>query len=269
LLDKLVAAKVLARLGGRMKVALSGGAALPPEISRVFIGLGLPVLQGYGMTECSPVVCANRPQDNVPASVGTTIPGVEVKIGEQEALLVRGPNIMLGYWGNEAATREMVGPDGWLNTGDTARIDAGGHVYITGRLKEIIVMSTGEKIAAVDVENAIVRDPLFEQVMVLGEGRPFLSVLAVINGDEWKKACASGGVREDIPLNAKQAQELVLRRIGAQLKALPGYAAVRRAAVTLEPWTIDNGLLTPTMKLKRRKVIEKFNAEIDRMYAGH
>jgi long-chain acyl-CoA synthetase len=194
---------------------------------------------------------------------------VEVKIGEQDALLVKGPNIMLGYWGKEAATREMIGPDGWLNTGDTARIDAEGHVFITGRLKEIIVMSTGEKIAAVDVENAIARDPLFEQVMVLGEARPFLSVLAVINGDEWSKACATSGVPQDVALNAKPAQDLVLKRISAQMKALPGYAAVRRAAVTLEPWTIDNGLLTPTMKLKRRKVMERFNAEIDRMYAGH
>lgn len=269
LLNKLVASKVLARLGGRLKVALSGGAALPPEISRVFIGLGLPVLQGYGMTECSPVVCANRPHDNLPASVGKRIPGVEVKIGEQDALLVKGPNVMLGYWGKEGATREMIGPDGWLNTGDTARIDTEGHVFITGRLKDIIVMSTGEKIAAADVENAIIRDALFEQVMVLGEARPFLSVLAVINGDEWKKACVSSGVPEDIALNADPAQGLVLRRIAAQMKALPGYASVRRAAVTLEPWTIDNGLLTPTMKLKRRKVMEKFNAEIDRMYAGH
>jgi long-chain acyl-CoA synthetase len=269
LLNKLVAAKVLARLGGRLKVALSGGAALPPEISRVFIGLGLPVLQGYGMTECSPVVCANRPHDNLPASVGKCIPGVEVKIGDQEALLVKGPNIMLGYWGKEAATREMIGSDGWLNTGDTARIDADGHVFVTGRLKEIIVMSTGEKVAAIDVESAIVRDPLFEQVMVLGEARPFLSVLAVVNGDEWSKACATSGVPQDTALNAKPAQDLVLRRISAQMKALPGYATVRRAAVTLEPWTIDNGLLTPTMKLKRRKVMEKFNAEIDRMYAGH
>jgi long-chain acyl-CoA synthetase len=269
LLNKLVAAKVLARLGGRLKVALSGGAALPPEISRVFIGLGLPVLQGYGMTECSPVVCANRPEDNLPASVGKRIPGVEVRIGDQDALLVKGPNVMLGYWGKEGATREMIGPDGWLNTGDTARIDEEGHVFITGRLKDIIVMSTGEKIAAMDVENAIGRDPLFEQVMVLGEARPFLSVLAVINSDEWKKACASSGVPQDVALNADSAQRLVLRRISAQMKGLPGYASVRRAAVTLEPWTIDNGLLTPTMKLKRRKVMEKFNAEIDRMYAGH
>jgi long-chain acyl-CoA synthetase len=265
LLDKLVAAKVLARLGGRMKVALSGGAALSPEISRVFIGLGLPVLQGYGMTESSPIVCANTPRDNVPASVGKAVPGVEVKLGEHEALLIKGPNVMLGYWDNPDATRQVLSAEGWLNSGDTARIDAQGHVFITGRLKEIIVMSNGEKIAPIDVESAIVRDPLFDQVMLLGEGKPYLSVLAVLNADQWKTA-AAGGISD---VTGEDAQKIVLARIGEQLKALPGHAQVRRAVLTLEPWTIENGLLTPTLKLKRAKVMEKFNAEIDRMYAGH
>jgi long-chain acyl-CoA synthetase len=267
-LNKLVAAKVLARLGGRLKVALSGGAALPPEISRVFIGLGLPVLQGYGMTESAPVVCANRPEDNVPESVGRTIPGVEVKIGEHNALLIKGPNVMLGYWRNPEATRQILSDDGWLNSGDTARIDAAGHVYITGRLKEIIVTSTGEKIAPVDVESAILRDPLFDQVMLLGEAKPYLSVIAVVNGDRWKAAVAERGL-DGATVADKTAEALALERIRVQLKALPGYADVRRAALSLEPWTIENGLLTPTMKLKRAKVMEKFYAEIDRMYAGH
>jgi long-chain acyl-CoA synthetase len=269
LLNKLVAAKVLARLGGRLKVALSGGAALPPEISRVFIGLGLPVLQGYGMTECAPVACANRPHDNVPASVGAAIPGVEVKLGAHDALLIKGPNVMLGYWNNAEATRQILSDDGWLNSGDTARIDPQGHVYITGRLKEIIVMSNGEKIAPVDVENAIVRDPLFDQVMLLGEAKPFLSVVAVLNAEQWAKVSAENGLPAGAPSGDDRVQKVVLERVGAQLKELPGYAQVRRAVVMLEPWTIENGLLTPTLKLKRVKVMEKFNAEIDRMYAGH
>src|SRR5690606_24390503 len=105
------------------------------------------VLQGYGMTESSPVAAANRPHNNLPASVGTAIPGVELRIGEQGALMIRGPNVMLGYWNNPEATRAILGPDGWLNSGDTARIDEAGHVFITGRLKEIIVLSNGEKIS--------------------------------------------------------------------------------------------------------------------------
>ena len=269
-LDKLVASKVLARLGGRLRAALSGGAALSPDISRVFIGLGLPVLQGYGMTESSPVACANRPEDNVPASVGCAIPGVQVKIGELGALLIKGPNVMLGYWNKPEATQQIMLPDGWLNSGDTARIDAQGHVYITGRLKEIIVMSNGEKIAPTDVEAAIVRDTLFEQVMLLGEGKPYLTVLAVLNAEQWKKAAAERGIAPGAEaLQTKQAHDLVVKRITAQLGAFPGYAQVRRAVVTLEPWTIENGLLTPTLKFKRVQVMAKFNAEIDRMYAGH
>lgn len=271
LLNKLVASKVLARLGGRMRTALSGGAALPQEISRIFIGLGLPVLQGYGMTETSPVACANRPEDNVPASVGRAIPGVEVKVGDKGALLIRGPNVMLGYWNNPEATQQIMQSDGWLNSGDTARIDEQGHVYITGRLKEIIVMSNGEKISPVDVEVAIMRDALFEQVLLLGEGKPFLSVIAVLNTEHWEKIAAASGLDDHAAdaVESQQAEEAVLKRVAAQLGEFPGYAQVRRAGLTFEAWTVENGLMTPTMKLKRAKVLEKFNADIDRMYAGH
>lgn len=270
LLDKLVAGKVLARLGGRLRAALSGGAALSPEVSRVFIGLGLPVLQGFGMTESAPVACANRPQDNVPASVGCAIPGVEVKLGPDSALLIKGPNVMLGYWNNPEATSQVLSADGWLNSGDIARIDAAGHVYITGRLKEIIVLSNGEKIAPVDAEGAIVRDPLFEQAMLIGEAKPYLSVVAVLNADQWQGLAAQHGLPagED-GLGSAQAKEVVLKRIESQLKALPGYAQVRRVVATLEPWTVENGMLTPTMKLKRARVMEQFKDGIEALYAGH
>ena len=271
ILNALVAKKILARLGGRLLAAISGGAALSPEISRVFLGLGLNVLQGYGLTETSPTVSANRIDDNVPASIGRPVPGVEVKLGDRNALLIKGPNVMLGYWNNEEATRQMIQPDGWLNSGDTARIDAQGHIFITGRLKEIIVMSTGEKIPPADAEAAIMRDLLFDQVMLLGEGKPYLSVMAVLNAERWSKLAAGHGLDANAPdaVQSKQAEELALGRIAAQLRGFPGYAQVRRATLTLEPWTVENGLLTPTMKLKRAKVMEKFNAEIDRMYAGH
>jgi len=270
LLNKLVAAKVLARLGGRLNYALSGGAALPEGISRIFIGLGLPILQGYGMTECSPIATANRPENNIPASVGQPIPGVQVKIGDKGAILIKGPNVMLGYWNNEEATRSMIQSDGWLNSGDTGRIGEQGHLFITGRLKEIIVLSNGEKVPPNDMELAIARDPLFEQVMVLGEGKPFLAVMAVLNADQWKKLMASsgGGVLDEL-LREPRAEELVLQRIAEQISEFPGYAQIRRCCVTLDAWTIENGLLTPTMKVKRAKVMEKYNAEIERMYEGH
>ena len=270
-LDVLVARKVRARLGGRLRAAISGGAALPPEISRVFIGLGITVLQGYGLTETSPVSCANRPDDNLPASVGKAVPGVEVKIGLNDALMIKGPNIMLGYWNNEAATRQMIQPDGWLNSGDTARIDERGHVFITGRLKEIIVLSNGEKVPPVDMEAAIIRDPLFEQAMLLGEGKPYLSVVAVLNTEQWKRLCVEQRLDAGAPelVRSREVEEIVLGRIALKLREFPGYAQIRRAHVTLESWSVENGMLTPTMKLKRGKVMEKFTAEIDAMYAGH
>ena len=267
-LNALVAKKVLARLGGNMRAAISGGAALPPEISQVFLGLGLNVLQGFGMTETSPIASANSPHDNVPASVGKAIPGVQLRIGEANALMIKGPNVMLGYWNNPDATRTILGPDGWLNSGDTARIDEEGHVYITGRLKEIIVLSNGEKVPPVDMETAIMRDSLFEQVMLLGEGKPYLSVVAVLSADNWKKVAAEAGL-DPANVRAKPVEDMVLKRIGAQLKEFPGYAQVRRVVLVAEPWTVENGLLTPTLKLKRAKVMEKFNAQIDGMYAGH
>jgi long-chain acyl-CoA synthetase len=271
LLKKLVADKVMNKLGGRLRSVMSGGAALSPEVSRIFIGLGLPILQGYGMTESSPIVCANRLEDNVPASVGLPIPGVEVKLGEDNALLIRGPNVMLGYWNNPDATKAVISPDGWLNSGDIATIDAQGHVIITGRLKEIIVLSTGEKVPPADMEAAILRDPLFEQVMLIGEMRSYLSILAVLNPTRWQNFLIQHGLdgNLDNEQQRQQIEEILLDKITRQTSAFPGYAKIRRVAVVREPWSVENGFLTPTMKLKRAKVMERHQAEVDRLYEGH
>src|SRR4051812_29315401 len=260
----------MARLGGRLKAGFAGGAALSTDVSRVFIGLGLPVIQGYGLTETSPVSCANSLHDNLPASVGKAVPGVEVKIGDKNALMIKGPNVMLGYWNNEEATRAMIGADGWLNSGDTARIDEGGHVFITGRLKEIIVMSNGEKIPPVDIEAAISRDTLFEQVILIGEGKPYLSVLTNLNREQWAKLAAANGYPADAAaLRDPAVEKLLLARISAQMKDFPGYAQVRRIHAGLELWSVENGLLTPTLKLRRTRVVDKFQSELDQMYSGH
>src|SRR5579859_1006435 len=271
ILDRLVAGKVMARLGGRLRAAVSGGAALAPDIARLFVGLGLPILQGYGLTETSPVVSTNRLDDNVPASIGKPIPGVQVKLGDRDALLVKGPNVMLGYWNLPEATRDMFTPDGWLNTGDTARLDGTGHLYITGRLKEIIVMSNGEKIPPVDMEAAILADSMFEQVMVVGEGKPYLGAFVVINRDQWEKLAQQNGLKVGISdiMRDEAAQKLVLGRVQRQIKSFPGYAQIHRVAVMAQPWSIENGLLTPTMKLKRQKVVDACKKEYDALYAGH
>ena len=198
MLRRKVADQVLAKLGGRLRATISGGAPLPKEVARLFIGLGLPLLQGYGLTETSPVVSVNPLRDNDPESVGVPLRGVEVRIGKDDELLVKGPNTMLGYWNNHAATSQVIDPDGWLHTGDQARI-SNGHVYITGRIKDILVLSNGEKVPPADMEMAISLDPLFEQVMVVGEGRSFLSALVVLSADLWTGLAREYGLDPENP----------------------------------------------------------------------
>ncbi len=271
LLQHLVAQKILDKLGGRLRVAISGGAALAAEISRVFVGLGLAVVQGYGLTETSPIATGNSLENNYPDSVGQPIRDVQVRLGENNALLVKGPNVMMGYWRNEEATRAMIDADGWLNTGDTGRISETGHVYITGRIKEIIVMSNGEKIPPGDMEQAVLHDPLFDQVMVYGEGRPYLVVIAVLNPEIWLHFAEETGVRPDMPeaLTDSRVQGKILKRIARNLREFPGYAKVNRVLLLQEPWSIENGLLTPTLKIKRSKVTERYAEEINQLYEGH
>ena len=165
----------------------------------------------------------------------------------------------------------MFTDDGWLNTGDTARMDSDGRLYITGRLKEIIVMSNGEKVPPVDMETAIQRDPLFEQVMVLGEGKPYLAVFVVVDPEQWARLAAEHHLNATsaASLRSDQVEELVLERVSTQVHEFPGYAQVRRAAVLPEPWSIENGLLTPTMKVKRAKVLDAYKDEYERLYEGH
>jgi len=271
LLNALVAKKVMAKLGGRVRMSISGGAALPPTVSRLFIALGLPLVQGYGMTETSPVISANPIDNNYPASVGLPLKGIEVCLGDQEAILVRGPSNMLGYWHNHDATQAMVDKNGWLNTGDTGHISKTGHIYITGRLKEIIVMSNGEKVPPGDMEEAIMRDSLFDQVLVHGEGRSTLVALIVVNPEKWQAFAKELNVMPDMPetLNDSRVEQNVLERIAEQIKEFPGFAKVKRVLLMTEPWTIENGLLTPTLKQKRVKVVDRFATQIDELYGGH
>ena len=270
LLNKLVAGKILAKLGGRMRIAAAGGAPLPTPIAKVFIGLGLNLVQGYGLTETSPMITANPVADNDPASVGIPLPNIEVKIGDNDELLTRSSSVMMGYWDNEQATRDTIDAEGWLHTGDKARI-ANNHVYITGRLKEILVLANGEKAPPADMEMAIALDPLFEQVMVAGDNRPYLAAIIVLEPEQWKSLAASLKLPADDPasLQSDVLIEEVKQRIHKQLTEFPGYCQIHAVTCTLEPWTIDNGMITPTLKLKRRSIMEHFADSIERMYEGH
>lgn len=271
LLKKGVADRVLARLGGRVRIAICGGAPLAHPIARVFIGLGLNLLQGYGLTETSPVVSVNTTGDNMPATVGRALPGVEVKVADNEELLVKGPNLMLGYWCNDAATEAVIDRDGWFHTGDLARIDPSGHISITGRLKEIIVLSTGEKVPPEDLELAIAVNPLFEQVMIVGEGRPYLAALVVLNERGWEKLASRLGIppgRSELIADDRVEQTL-LSEIARRISRFPGFAQVRRVHAALSPWTVQEGIITATLKLRRKELLEKFAEEVEALYAGH
>jgi long-chain acyl-CoA synthetase len=266
-LGRKVARQVLAKMGGRMRAAVSGGAPLPSGVARTFIGLGLPLIQGYGLTETSPIIAINPLSDNRHESVGIPIRGIQVRIGADDELLVKGENVMMGYWNNHAATAKVLSHDGWLHTGDQARID-GRHIYITGRLKDILVLSNGEKVPPADMELAIAMDPLIEQAIVLGEGRSYLTALLVLNADFWNGLAAEYGLDASNSRSLEDARILkeMLRRVRLALRDFPGYAKIRRATLTLEPWTVENGLLTPTLKVKRNKVVERYADAIDRMY---
>ena len=267
-LKKLVADKLLARFGGRLRFAVAGGAALSPSVSKVFVGLGLPICQGYGMTEASPLLAVNLLDKNEPSSVGPPVPGVETRIGENNVLLARGPNIMMGYWNNPEATRAVLSEDGWLNTGDQARIDEQGFIHITGRIKEIIVMGNGEKVPPVDMELAIQMDPLFEQALVYGEAKPYLSAIVVLNDDEWARTAADAKIDPRLDGEGK-SEKFLVQRISKLIKSFPGYAGIRKVAIAREKWTIDNGMITPTLKLKRNAIFQKYANAIDDMYKGH
>jgi len=244
-LRKLVGKPVLARLGGRLRLAVVGGAALDPTLAHTFIGLGLGMLQGYGMTEASPVISVNLDDDNVPESVGPPLPGVAIRLSDSGELLVRGRNVMLGYWKNNEATEATLTADGWLHTGDLAEV-RDGRIYIRGRAKDILVLSNGEKMPPQDAEFAILHDPVFEQVMLVGEGRPFVVLLAVTQETD---------------------EKALIRRANDKLRDFPRWTRVRRVIIQKEPWSVDNGLLTPTLKLKRPIVMKRLAPQIEAAYA--
>ena len=269
LLKALVANKILAKLGGRLRLAICGGAPLSHDIAKTFLGLGLDMIQGYGLTETSPIISVNPIDDNDPASVGKALKGVEVMIGDNDELLARSPSNMLGYWNNQQATSDMIDDDGWLHTGDQAKIE-NDLIYITGRIKEIIVLSNGKKVPPSDMELAIAIDNLVEQVMVIGENKPFLSAVIVLNKELWPEFAQSVDQPVDeTSLNNKAVKSEILKRIDGLVRQFPGYAQIRRVTLSLDPWTPENGLITPTMKLKRQVICEHFEKEIEDMYEGH
>lgn len=267
-LDKKVGSQLRAVFGDRIHLYISGGAALSPAVARTFFALGVPIYQGYGMTETSPIISVNKVGHNHPNTVGPALPNIEVRLGEGDELQVRGPTVMKGYWNREEATKAIFTEDGWLRTGDVCTIYPDGNIRITGRIKEIIVTSTGEKVPPADLESAITSDRLFSQCMVVGDDRPFIAAVAVVNPDEFKTVCGELGLDPTKPesLQDPAFRKVALERIKTATAGFPNYGVPRQVHCTLDAWTIDNGLLTPTLKMKRNLIRQRYTAEINALY---
>ena len=263
-----VSSTLLDQFGGRLRIAISGGAALSSKVARTFCGLGLPIIQGYGMTEASPIIAGNNRTLNQPNTVGKPFNNVEVRLGEGDEIQIKGPSITRGYWNRPDATADAFTEDGWFRTGDVGGFNELGLLSIKGRIKEIIVTSTGEKVPPADLESAITSDRLFSQCMVVGDDRPFIAAVAVVNPDEFKTVCGELGLDPAKPesLQDPAFRKAALKRIKTATAGFPNYGVPRQVHCTLDAWTIDNGLLTPTLKMKRNLIRQRYTAEINALY---
>lgn len=271
MLDEEVMTKIRALFGGKLRATIAGGASLNYTVAQFFSAMGLNILQGYGLTETSPIISVCSHEGNHPATVGFPVKGTSVRLGENDELQVRGPQVMKGYWGKPEETARAFTEDGWFRTGDQADLSDGGRIRIKGRLKEIIVTSTGEKIPPVDLEFAIQADRLFEQVLVLGENRPFIAALVVVNEHLWRELCAEMQMDPDAPetMTDRAVTRLLVKRVRAAAKDFPSYGIPRAIGVLREPFTVEAGLLTPTLKLRRREIQARYADLVESLYAGH
>ena len=268
--DRLVFRAVREALGGPKTVMACGGAPLRKEIEEFFSAAGMLLCQGYGLTEATPLVSFNAPAAFKFGTVGRVLEGGEVKIDAGGEICFRGPNVMKGYWNNPEATAAVLDPDGWLHTGDVGYVDTDGYLVITDRIKDIIVTSGGKNIAPAPIEGMILADPLFEHAVVLGNNRPFVTLLVRPSLPHLEELAHQLQVKfadvGELPSRPEIEAE-IRRRVEALTEKLPSQEKIKDLRVMLEEFTMDNGLLTPTLKVKRRQVEERFQALIEDMYA--
>jgi long-chain acyl-CoA synthetase len=272
--DKLVFTKWRAALGGRIRALVSGGAPLSPELGLIFYGAGLPIYQGYGMTESSPVITANHPGANRIGSVGKAIPGVAVKIADDGEILCSGPNVMLGYYHRDEETRGALETDKdgrvWLHTGDIGHLDADGFLFITDRKKDLLKTSGGKYIAPQPIENAIKRSRLVNQVVVIGDQRKFPAALIVPQMDALRLYAEQSGIADgdgsDLLKNPRVIS-LIENEVDKFTGDFSHYEKVKAVLLLDREMTVESGELTPTLKVKRRVVLDKYKQLIDRLYA--
>ncbi len=264
-----VFSKVLHRLGGRLRFSISGGAPLARQVAEFFDIVGLPILQGYGLTETSPVIAANRLDANRLGSVGQVFPGVEVRIASDGEILTRGPHVMRGYWGMPAATAETIDPEGWLHTGDVGYLDADGYLYITDRKKDIIVTSGGKNVAPQPIEGRLGATPHISMAVLIGDKYPYLTALVVPNFENVEAHFAAKGVTslDRTQLAEHPETEALVAAAVKQVNAdLATHERIRRFSILPRELSLEEGELTPTMKVRRRVVSERFAGRIEQMY---
>ncbi len=271
--DKLVFAKLKAATGGRLRFFVSGGAALPQAIAEFFHAAGILILEGYGLTETSPVISMNYPEKWKFGTVGAPVPGVEVRIAEDGEILTRGPHVMKGYFNNEAATAEVIDGEGWFHTGDIGIIDADGFVKITDRKKNIIVLSNGKNVAPQPIESELVQSPFISQIMLVGNERKNLAALIVPNFDAlkaWASDSDTGGGIDTADLStmlqAREVQQHIQSEIRSRLTDFADFEQVRRFVLLEKEFSQEADEMTPTLKLKRNVIIERYSDKIEQMY---
>jgi len=268
--DALVYKKLRKALGGRLKYLVSGSAPLDANLAAFFLNVGIPVFEGYGLTESSPVLAANYPGHRKVGTVGPLFPDVEVMIADDGEILARGPNIMRGYWGKPGETAQSIDNQGWLHTGDLGHLDNEGFLKITGRKKELFKTANGKYVAPVPIEQAITANKIVDMAMVIAEGRPYTTALLFPDFENMKalKAdmhCQQMGTEEF--LAALPVRQSIQNTIDAMNAKLNHWEQVQKWVLAQVPITVDSGQLTPTMKIRRHIVSEAFKSDIEGMYA--
>ncbi len=267
--SKLVFSKLKARTGGRIRFFVSGAAALPKTLGEFFEAVGIQIIEGYGLTETSPVLTVNKVDDYKFGTVGKPIPGVEIKVAGDGEILARGPNIMKGYYNNPKATEEVIDKDGWFHTGDVGMFDDEGYLVITDRKKHLFVSSGGKNIAPQPIENLLLQSKYIDQIVLVGDGRMFLTALVVPEFEVLKEYAKAAGVpfSNEIELTCHpQIRALYQNEIDALQKDLSHYERVRRFELLTQSLTVENGEITPTLKVKRKVVEQKYAQLIQKMY---
>ncbi|HWH29182.1 MAG TPA: AMP-binding protein, partial [Mycobacteriales bacterium] len=272
LFDKLVYSKLRAALGGKVEYSFSGGAPLGARLGHFFRGIGVTILEGYGLTETSAPATISTPDNMKIGTVGRPGPGVSVRIADDGEILIQGENVFRGYWHNPEATREVLEADGWFHTGDIGELDKDGYLKITGRKKELIVTAGGKNVAPAVLEDRLRAHALVSQCMVVGDQRPFIACLVTLDAEALPAWAKAHGKPEDMTLEQAAQDDDVTAEIQKAVdeanKAVSKAEAIRKFTILPVDWTEEGGQMTPSLKLKRSVVMKEFATEVDELYGG-